>query len=108
VREKNAWMRVYEDPAGQAILDAAGLERADLIVMSTHGRGGLGPPYLQEALDAARGYLDRVVARPSLAGSTVGLRVEAGAPSTTIASIARREDVDLVVMATHGSGGRCG
>lgn len=183
----DAWMRTYEGPAGQSILDAADQERADLIVMSTHGRGGLGrwlygsvadevlrsstrpvglvsavcdriwtpgrafrilvpldgsdfaelaldpavataeamrgellllrvveptdeasvlgPPYLQEALDAARGYLDRVVGRPGLAGSTVSLRVEAGGPSTTIAAIARREDVDLVVMATHGAGG---
>jgi nucleotide-binding universal stress UspA family protein len=183
----DAWMRIYEGPAGQVILDAADQERADVIVMSTHGRGGLGrwlygsvadevlrratrpvglvsatcdrvwepgrafrilvpldgsdfaelaiepaaatatalngellflrvveptdeasvlgPPYLQAALDGARGYLDRVAAHPSLAGLTVGLRVEAGDPSTTIAAVARREDADLIVMATHGSGG---
>jgi nucleotide-binding universal stress UspA family protein len=38
----DAWMRIYEGPAGQVILDTADQERADVIVMSTHGRGGLG------------------------------------------------------------------
>jgi nucleotide-binding universal stress UspA family protein len=183
----DVWMRVYDEPAGQAIIAAADQERADLIVMSTHGRGGLGrwlygsvadevlrhttqpiglisatcdrvwatgrafrmlvpldgsdfaeqaleaaaavatavsgellllrvveptdelsvlgPPYLQDALDAARGYLDRVADRPGINPVTTGLRVEAGDPAATIAAVARREDVDVVMMATHGSGG---
>jgi nucleotide-binding universal stress UspA family protein len=33
---------VWYGPAASAIVDAARLRRADLIVMSTHGRSGLG------------------------------------------------------------------
>src|SRR5215211_1800857 len=33
---------VYYDDAAEAILDAARVQHADLIVMSTHGRAGLG------------------------------------------------------------------
>jgi nucleotide-binding universal stress UspA family protein len=37
-----ARVAIRYDPAADAILSAAGDEQADLIVMSTHGRGGLG------------------------------------------------------------------
>ena len=39
---KNVQTSVWYGPAAAAIVDAARLRRADLIVMSTHGRSGLG------------------------------------------------------------------
>jgi nucleotide-binding universal stress UspA family protein len=39
---KNVETSVWYEPAASAIVDAAHLRKADLIVMSTHGRSGLG------------------------------------------------------------------
>jgi nucleotide-binding universal stress UspA family protein len=43
--------KVVEGPAGDAILDTANAEHADLIVMATHGRGGLGRAILGSVAD---------------------------------------------------------
>jgi len=181
----------YNDPV-HAILDAATRQRADLIVMSTHGRGGLsrmlygsvadqilrrarvpvllvpsivehswpadGPlsllvpldgselatealhsadllteafgaqlallrvvqpvsyplvgegyayvPFDEEAEVAdARRYLDDQAARLSGDGVRVSTNVAVGEPARVIGEIAREQDVDVVVMATHGHGG---
>jgi nucleotide-binding universal stress UspA family protein len=181
----------YDDPV-HAILDAAVRQRADLIVMSTHGRGGLsrmlygsvadqilrrasvpvllvpsivehawptggprrilvpldGSEFATEALQAAelltdmhgadltllrvvqptpyplygegyayvpydqdaevsdaRQYLEDQAARLREGGQTVTLDVSVGEPSRIIGEIARTRDVDLIVMATHGTGG---
>ena len=43
---KNLETSVWYGPAAPAIVEAAGVVRADLIVMSTHGRSGLGRLFL--------------------------------------------------------------
>ena len=184
-------IRVVRGPAASAILRAADDEHADMIVMSTHGRGGLGrwiygsvaddvlrhtslpivlisaacerhwsiegcfrllvpldgselaeaalglagevadtlrtelillrvvepadgfaalglsylPAQSQAVLDEAEQYLDAIATSPSMTGRTTALRVKAGDPAAQIAAVARGEDVDLIVMSTHGSGG---
>lgn len=186
-----ARMRVDYGPAAEAILRAADEEHADLIVMSTHGRGGLGrwlygsvaddvlrhttrpvmlisaacerswsiegpfrllvpldgsqvaeaalgpvgevaaaleadlvllrvvepadgfaalgttylPAQNQGVLDEAQAYLGGISTSPSLAGRRTSSLVAAGAPAARIAAVARDENIDLIVMATHGSGG---
>ena len=42
---------------------------------------------------------------PSMAGRTTTRLIAAGDPAAKIAAVARDENVDLIVMATHGSGG---
>jgi nucleotide-binding universal stress UspA family protein len=184
-------MRVDFGPAAQAILRAADEERADVIVMSTHGRGGLGrwlygsvaddllrhatlpivlvsaacernwsiegpfrllvpldgsplaeaalgpagevadalgaelvllrvvepadgfaalgtaylPAKSHGVLDEAQAYLDGISTSPSMAGRMTSRRIAAGDPAAKIAAVARDENVDLIVMSTHGSGG---
>jgi nucleotide-binding universal stress UspA family protein len=181
----------YDDPV-HAILDAAARQQADLIVMSTHGRGGLsrmlygsvadqilrratvpvllvpsivehawptegpkrmlvpldGSEFATEALQAAalltdtrgadltllsvvqpvpyplygdgyayvpydedaevsdaRQYLEDQATRLREGGHTVTVEVSVGEPSRIIGEIARDRGMDLVVMATHGTGG---
>ena len=181
----------YDDPV-HAILDAARRHQADLIVMSTHGRGGLGRmlygsvadqilrratmpvllvpsivehtwpaegplsllipldgselaaealqsadlltesfgskltllrvvqpavyplygegyayvPFDQDAeLADARQYLEDQAARLGETGSRVDTQVAVGEPARVIGEIAREQNVDVVVMATHGNGG---
>jgi nucleotide-binding universal stress UspA family protein len=183
---------VYYNSPVHAILDAAARQRADLIVMSTHGRGGLsrmlygsvadqilrratvpvllvpsivehawpaeGPLSLLVPLDGsdlatealksaelltesfgsrltllrvvqpvphplsgdgyayvpfdedaevaeAKRYLDEQAARLAEAGVRVNADVAVGDPARAIGEIAREQDVDVVVMATHGHGG---
>jgi len=184
-------MRVVHGPAADAILRAADEADADSIVMSTHGRGGLGrvlygsvadavlrhsslpivlisaacertwtmeepfrllvpldgsehaeaalglagetadaldatlvllrvvepadgfaalrtahlPARSQGVLDEARAYLDGISTVPSIAARTATRLVGAGDPAARIAAVARDENIDLIVMSTHGSGG---
>lgn len=184
-------MRVVHGPAAEAILRAADEEHADVIVMSTHGRGGLGrwlygsvadevlrhttlpivlisaacdrswsiegpfrllvpldgsplaeaalgqagevadalaaelvllrvvepadgfaalgtaylPAQSQAVLDEAQAYLDGISTSPSVAGRATTRLVAAGDPAAKIAAAARDQNVDLIVMSTHGSGG---
>ena len=63
------------------------------------------PAHSQHELDEAQAYLDGISTSPSLAGRTTTRLIAAGDPAAKIATVARDEDVDLIVMATHGSGG---
>jgi nucleotide-binding universal stress UspA family protein len=185
------WSGVVHGPAAEAILRAADDAQADLIVMSTHGRSGLGrwlygsvadevfrrttlpivlisaacerrwkiegpfrllvpldgspfaeaalglagevadvlgaelvllrvvepadgfaaletshlPAHSQRELDEAQAYLESAASSPGMAGRTITRHIVAGDPAAKIAAVARGEDVDLIVMATHGSGG---
>jgi nucleotide-binding universal stress UspA family protein len=96
-------------PAGE-VADALGAELVLLrVVEPADGFAALGLSYLpaksQAVLDEAQGYLDGISTSPSMAGRTTTRLVAAGDPAAKIAAVARDEDVDLVVMATHGSGG---
>lgn len=48
---KSVRTAIVEGHAGTAIVDAARAERADIIVMATHGRGGLGRAFLGSVAD---------------------------------------------------------
>lgn len=181
------------DEVGESIVDAAATHGADLIVMSTHGRSGIGrviygsvadrvlriarqpvlmipaaceqawptdrPPRILVPLDRSElgmaalgpavelarqvggelilvhviafptyayseGYaysaydydlsaemadatrdLEAAAEAPRAAGLTVRTKVTTGYATAEVAAIAREEDADLVVMATHGRGG---
>lgn len=79
------------------------------VVEPADGFAALGTAHLpaqsQGALDEAQAYLDGISTSPSLAGQTTTRLVRAGDPAAKIAAVARDEDVDLIVMSTHGSGG---
>jgi nucleotide-binding universal stress UspA family protein len=97
------------DVAGQ-LADALGAEVILLrVVEPADGFAALATSYLparsQAVLDEARTYLGGITTRPDMAELSVSTRVEAGDPATRIAAVARDEDVSLIVMATHGSGG---
>jgi nucleotide-binding universal stress UspA family protein len=92
------------------IADALGAEIILLrVVEPADGFAALRTSYLparsQAVLDEARTYLDGIRASPSLADRSITTRAEAGDPAARIAAVARDEDVDMIVMATHGSGG---
>ncbi|MFT4975062.1 MAG: nucleotide-binding universal stress UspA family protein, partial [Myxococcota bacterium] len=53
----------------------------------------------------AREHLDPLVSRLSAAGITSHTHVIAGAPAAAILSVAERENVDMIVMGTHGRRG---
>lgn len=53
----------------------------------------------------ARRYLDRIAAQLRAAGMPVQALVEGSRPATTILDVAEREQVDLIMLATHGRGG---
>jgi nucleotide-binding universal stress UspA family protein len=57
-----------------------------------------------EVADARR-YLDEQAARLAVGGVRVSTDVAVGDPARAIGEIAREQDVDVVVMATHGHGG---
>jgi nucleotide-binding universal stress UspA family protein len=59
-------------------------------------------------LTHARHYLEDVAERLHGAAPVRSVRAEVGAPSATIAAVARDEGVDLIAMATHGRGGLSG
>jgi nucleotide-binding universal stress UspA family protein len=68
---------VWYGPAAPAIVDAARLRRADLIVMSTHGRSGLGRLFLGSVAE----YVLRASRVPILLLRSDGAPVESAAPS---------------------------
>lgn len=87
--------------------------RAELILLSvtpliwtTDVYGG---GYLAYDLDADQAdrqqYLDEVAGRLQGAGYAVKTRTDFGYPDTLIVRVAQEEDVDLIAMSTHGSGG---
>ncbi|MFN8633060.1 MAG: universal stress protein [Chloroflexota bacterium] len=58
-----------------------------------------------EDLAVAREYLDGIAAPPGPSERPVDLLVDEGDPASVIPRIARQEEVDLIVMATHGRTG---
>ena len=97
------------EPAGE-VADALGAELVLLrVVEPADGFAALGTAYLpaqsQGLLDEAQAYLDGISTSPSMAGLKTTRRIAAGDPAAKIAAVAQDEDVDLIVMATHGSGG---
>ena len=75
----------------------------DLIFDPAHFR--LDRPVMDSGQTAAREYLDNVASQPASPFHAVDTIVEEGNPATRIAALARQEDVDLIVMATHGRTG---
>lgn len=60
---------------------------------------------IKEIAAGARAYLAMVASRVSADGAKVRFEVLAGAPATGILGFAHKEDVDLIVMSTHGRSG---
>lgn len=58
-----------------------------------------------DELEEARQYLGGLAAAPGSAALSVDVLVDEGDPAAVIASTARQEDADLIVMATHGRTG---
>lgn len=56
-------------------------------------------------LARARQYLDMTAGDPRRRGDSVTTRSRVGDPATEIVATAREQDVDLIIMATHGRGG---
>ena len=59
------------------------------------------PKWDEEALDAARGYVQGLAERVSLSGVQTEARAALGDPGEIIAQVARETYADLVVMSTH-------
>ncbi len=59
----------------------------------------------QQAENNARRYLERVAAQLREQGMPVRALVEGSRPAITILDVAEREQVDLIMLATHGRGG---
>ena len=62
-------------------------------------------PEAEAQLEHARGYLGEVAASLGGQGRSVATRDMYGTAASTILDVAEGEPVDLIVMATHGSGG---
>ncbi|MCL4544756.1 MAG: universal stress protein [Chloroflexi bacterium] len=62
-------------------------------------------PFLDELHQQTRAYLDRVVTNLAKDGIAAEIQVRVGVPDEAIAEVARVQNVELVVMATHGRGG---
>jgi len=68
--------------------------------------GHLGPAAdLAPALEGARGELSAVAPRPRAAGQVAEVHTALGAGGR-VSALAREQGVDLVVLSTHGRGGR--
>jgi nucleotide-binding universal stress UspA family protein len=71
-----------------------------------YGEGYAYIPFDEEAeLAEARRYLEDQASRLGESGGRVNTKVAVGEPARVIGEIAREQDVDVVVMATHGHGG---
>ena len=80
------------------------------IAGSTLAEPGLSPAfdvtsYLMELTDAARESLQELVKKHVPPGSKVDLTVSSGEPEQEITKIAKQEQADLIVIATHGQRG---
>jgi nucleotide-binding universal stress UspA family protein len=58
-----------------------------------------------EHMRAAEAYLKKISAKASLAGATVKTEALFGTPAETLAEYASKNQVDLIVIATHGRSG---
>lgn len=61
--------------------------------------------YEQELMDIAKEMLKQTVAERVPKTVTVETHVELGSPADNIVDFARKKDIDLIVMATHGRKG---
>lgn len=63
------------------------------------------PGYIAELKKTARDSLDEIMAGPEFEPLDVTASVEEGEPARAIVETAAREDVDMIVIATHGESG---
>jgi nucleotide-binding universal stress UspA family protein len=76
------------------------------LVYPLYGEGYAYVPYDEDAeIAEAQRYLDAEAVRLADLGLRVDTAVKVGDPSRVIGEVARGQDVDAIVMATHGSGG---
>jgi nucleotide-binding universal stress UspA family protein len=76
------------------------------LIVTADGFGGAYVAFdVDQDLVDRRNYLEQTAANLRAAGFTVTTRVEFGHPNTLIVDVAQQEDVDIIAMATHGSGG---
>jgi nucleotide-binding universal stress UspA family protein len=97
----------------EAAADLAQTIHGELLLFSvtpsmvvTDGYGQVYLPYdVDQDLIDRRRYLEETAVKLRERGLAVRTRAEFGTPNTLIVDVARAEDVDLIAMATHGSGG---
>jgi nucleotide-binding universal stress UspA family protein len=87
------------------VVPSALLENAALAAVPPTAYQTAGPSQQNEEVAAARRELEDEADRLAGALPVAGLRVEVGSPASTIATLAREEDVDLIAVSTHGRGG---
>jgi nucleotide-binding universal stress UspA family protein len=75
-----------------------------MVVTDSYGQVYLPYDVDQDLVDRRR-YLEEIAMNLRARGLTVTTRAEFGTPNTLIVDVVRQEDVDLIAMATHGSGG---
>jgi nucleotide-binding universal stress UspA family protein len=76
------------------------------LMVVADGYGQVYLPYdVDQDLIDRRHYLEETAAKLRQRGLSVTTRAEFGTPNTLIVDVAREEDVDLIAIATHGSGG---
>jgi nucleotide-binding universal stress UspA family protein len=85
------------------------LVRVCLAQFYVHSPAGTGPLYTEDVLEAEKQagmeYLARVRARLQNEQVTVTTQVLAGPVAETIIDYAREQNIDLIVMSTHGRSG---
>src|SRR5205807_1955958 len=107
---------VWYGPPAEAIVEAARFRRADLIVMSSHGRSGVGRLVLGSVAETVlrASTVPILLLRPSNVPVAAALRaqgisvtwsVRRGRATEEILAAACESDVDLIAMATHGRTG---
>ncbi|MEZ4832577.1 MAG: universal stress protein [Caldilineaceae bacterium] len=62
-------------------------------------------PSIEEQEALARGYLDQIAASMQENGRVIRTHIETGHPASVIASVATAQDIDTIVMSTHGRSG---
>ncbi|HZQ99292.1 MAG TPA: universal stress protein [Chloroflexota bacterium] len=95
-----------ERALGSAVRLSA-LMRVELVLLRAVDAGDLRSDSAEVAVRGARAYLRRTAARvrSALPGQRVSTRTAVGAASAAIARAALEDDVDAIVMSTHGRGG---
>ncbi len=97
-------------PVAQRFAEAVGAELHLVTAVSVADLGteavwaGISPQLEEELTHDAQAYLERVkAATPALAGATLAARF--GAPAEALTEYVTENDIDLVVMTSHGRGG---
>jgi nucleotide-binding universal stress UspA family protein len=78
----------------------------DLAVYQTEVVSGAPPilPPLEQLTASAKAELDRIVAEKNLARVNVHAEVVEGSPVEEIVDYAKEQDIDLIILGTHGRG----